>query len=551
MELVIMCQERTPQEVRQIIESRPGTNIHWRGEDWRFSFGFGPNVYLDFMYLAEFHSPAQWQEHLDNLRSFVRQHASAEEQLSRFLALIEQQTFALTVQAEPDVDDWQDDRLLAIAEYAQDFGSFLCSSKGLFATNLQPLLCGPGTWDRTFIDRKIENCCLYFPTETIPFQDVLPGMTSDGDDLHPPSWYEYESEEGRVRLHIGQDDLEDHKLGFRGYVAQLANPAADRAHAQTLIQNIRLVVGVELPGSVSPERRAFAVLQELIRRYEGFLFVADGILLPNGSFLVGPLAPQDEQAGHPAEPVLRQVDPEDYRHLVSSEGVNPERVAMRERHYCLLAERGFTCVRSLPLARSESHQDHLRPIPEIAARVSALNALFLWVSAPAEIFPGDRLQAFVQHNKLSQWLTEEEQTILETPREDAHQENVDSVGWKLENMWALSWILGFEPAPKFYQGQISSEIIQAMTLNFLPRLEGTLEDFLGGTNPRSAEAVGELEDLFYCAHNAVRCAQFGNPTAVPANFHPVVAGGAVHERRHALTWALSPGVDWEETDLST
>ncbi|MDX2015500.1 MAG: DUF4272 domain-containing protein [Myxococcaceae bacterium] len=60
----------------------------------------------------------------------------------------------------------------------------------------------------------------------------------------------------------------------------------------------------------------------------------------------------------------------------------------------------------------------------------------------------------------------------------------------------------------------------------------------------------QLEDLFYCAHNDVRSAQLGYAT-VPAAFHPVFDGGVVHERRHALTWALSPGVPWDETDLST
>ena len=60
-----------------------------------------------------------------------------------------------------------------------------------------------------------------------------------------------------------------------------------------------------------------------------------------------------------------------------------------------------------------------------------------------------------------------------------------------------------------------------------------------------------MEDLFYCAHNAVRTAQMGGKAAVPEGFHPVRDGGAIHERRHSLTWALSPGVEWEETDLST
>jgi hypothetical protein len=63
--------------------------------------------------------------------------------------------------------------------------------------------------------------------------------------------------------------------------------------------------------------------------------------------------------------------------------------------------------------------------------------------------------------------------------------------------------------------------------------------------------VQQLEDLFYCVHNAVRSAQLGHADRVPEGFHPVRDGGCIHERRHALTWTLSPGVDWDDTDLST
>ena len=60
-----------------------------------------------------------------------------------------------------------------------------------------------------------------------------------------------------------------------------------------------------------------------------------------------------------------------------------------------------------------------------------------------------------------------------------------------------------------------------------------------------------LEDLFYCAHNAVRSAQTGEAGTVPSGFHPVNNGGVVHERRHGLTWLISAGVAWDDTDLST
>ena len=100
-------------------------------------------------------------------------------------------------------------------------------------------------------------------------------------------------------------------------------------------------------------------------------------------------------------------------------------------------------------------------------------------------------------------------------------------------------------------GQISNEVSRAVVLDFLPGLDASIDDLMERVRPRSEQEVVELEDLFYCAHNAVRSAQTGSKTSVPADFHPVFDGGAIHERRHSLTWAISPDVDWDETDLST
>jgi hypothetical protein len=44
-------------------------------------------------------------------------------------------------------------------------------------------------------------------------------------------------------------------------------------------------------------------------------------------------------------------------------------------------------------------------------------------------------------------------------------------------------------------------------------------------------------------------ADLGPPPA--RDVPPRVRRRVVHERRHALTWALSPGTPWDETDLST
>ena len=59
-----------------------------------------------------------------------------------------------------------------------------------------------------------------------------------------------------------------------------------------------------------------------------------------------------------------------------------------------------------------------------------------------------------------------------------------------------------------------------------------------------------MEDLFYCAHHAVRSAQLGRAT-VPEGFHPMIDGGVIHERRHALSWMVGGDVSWDETHLGT
>jgi hypothetical protein len=222
-------------------------------------------------------------------------------------------------------------------------------------------------------------------------------------------------------------------------------------------------------------------------------------------------------------------------------------MTVREKNLASLKRLGFKVAPSLPTVRHEGPV-RLRPLPEIIGRAAALNALFVWVSAPEDMVPAKVVAAFVKNNKLRDHLTAEERQPLDLPRPAAMKQHVDSVGWKLENIWPLAWVLGYEPAPPL-GGMADRDQILAM-IEFLPRFDASVADWAKAHPPRPVEEVDALEDLFYCAHNAVRSAQLGGST-VPKGFHPVRDGGVVHERRHALTWALSPGVAWEDTDLST
>lgn len=231
---------------------------------------------------------------------------------------------------------------------------------------------------------------------------------------------------------------------------------------------------------------------------------------------------------------------------------DPEGDAIRQQSLQTLSKGGFQAADWLPTADHRAGvPGKLRPVREIALRLMALDALFTWASAPEDAVATDRLKAYIDRNDLRAHLTEDERAMLSLSRKAAREQHSAVVGWRLENMWALAWVLGFETPPDPMLGQIPSDVSRAVILEFLPGLDASVDDLLKKAKPRTQQEVVALEDVFYCSHNAVRSAQTGSKTSVPSNFDPIGDGGAIHERRHSLTWTISPGVEWDDTDLST
>lgn len=220
---------------------------------------------------------------------------------------------------------------------------------------------------------------------------------------------------------------------------------------------------------------------------------------------------------------------------------------LRANTFAALTKLGFRPATSLPPPEMTSE---LRATDEVAARLFALYALFLWVAYPAKLATTARIKKFIKNNELTEWFAEDETPILALSRTKAHKDHVNTIGWRLENMWALAWVLGFEPEPDLAAAQMGDDVTGPLLNDFLPNLDGTLADFVAACQPRSRDDVIAMEYRFYCAHNAVRSAQLGGDT-VPEGFHPILHGGAVHERRHSLTWCITPDVSWDDTDLST
>ncbi|MEM6926073.1 MAG: DUF4272 domain-containing protein [Myxococcota bacterium] len=316
--------------------------------------------------------------------------------------------------------------------------------------------------------------------------------------------------------------------GMTGFLLRLPAPAELFDAVRAFRFAISLFVGTD--DRADPRwKAALAVCQHL----DGVIVLPTSFLDGRGRALVRTDGPPDPDAVAPAwaepNPVLV---PSGLDRVPDGWELPPYRAT----NVAALAEAGFRAPRWL-----SAFDRALRPAAEIAQRALALRALFVAIAADgAEVAESRRRLA---SEPLRSALTDDEHALLAEPVAQAR----NRVGWRLENLWPLAWALGFEPPPATAAGMIDDGRIAAV-IGFLDH--PSADDLLAAATPRTESEVSALQDRFLLAHHAVRSAQMGRAT-VPRGFHPAIDGGVIHERRHALTWMISPGVDWDDTELST
>ena len=362
----------------------------------------------------------------------------------------------------------------------------------------------------------IENFAIYLPTAKPNFKQAFSKIRSKRSGLFRLAGFTVSSRIGEIDLNpISGSDVPQHLEGFQGYVTQLPNPTSNIWKAVGRIVETKSVWGVILPKAISEDSEIFESFKTLAVQEGGFIFVNDSIWTETG-FLVGPASIDESE---------------------------PEREAMRcirENNLIILNAKGFKPANNLPI----SDLGRLRPVEEIRDRLSVFLIIVTYILVDELNAPEESLRRVLEAEKLTGILTAEEREILSYPRPEAEKKFIGSIGWKTENMWPLAWVLGYNEIPTIDSGLLNAEQIRAI-MDFVEQNTPTSSLAI-----RSVDSVIKLEDLFYCAHNAVRSAQQG-ASCVPENFDPMADGGTVHERRHALSWVLSPDVAWDDTDLST
>lgn len=324
--------------------------------------------------------------------------------------------------------------------------------------------------------------------------------------------------------------------GMRGYFSHFPEGPV-QARVLALIEEFGFVLGTICDPDMEVDDERYEILSAIAEALDAVWFTPSSLRDSRGRILYASRASDvDPRARWPQyTPALP----------ASSLGTNGAQ-ALKRDVFGELESQGFWPAHSLPPPDLDAT---LRDEQEICQRLMALQSVFAWAAMPEHIAEDALLQSYIERNDLRSAMTASELALIDLPRQQAHALHGNRVGWRLENMWALAWIVGFSKMPTLEASQISDEVIHAMLFDFLPDWSGHLDVFTTRASLRPASEVVFMEYKFYCAHNAVRSAQMGHAT-VPEGFDPLAHGGAVHERRHSFTWALAQD-DWDDTDLST
>lgn len=209
---------------------------------------------------------------------------------------------------------------------------------------------------------------------------------------------------------------------------------------------------------------------------------------------------------------------------------------MREFHVEELNQRGLVVDDQLPAADSRGLLK-LRPPEEIVRRLMAAFATIAWVCAPDEMVSEEKIKSYVETNGLADSFSSQEAEWFSSPRADV-RDFAQEASWVTESVWGLAWLLGQSPTVCACEQQVPDSILIPIRDQFLGGFERSLEELLSDASVQPPERIITLEDFLFCAQDGVK------------NMENEELVRLVKERRQALTWALSPGVQWDETDLS-
>ncbi|WP_257971584.1 hypothetical protein [Vibrio parahaemolyticus] len=138
------------------------------------------------------------------------------------------------------------------------------------------------------------NGAIYIQRDNVDLKDVFDDVTSDKGIFRKPTYYDVKLGEDVVRFNIMESsEIPNHIDDFLGYIASLNNSDDRKEKTSYAISHTKVVLGLVSDTDFEDNHKIWQSLFRIADKYDGFVFVYDSVLLPNGAALVGPLVQTD------------------------------------------------------------------------------------------------------------------------------------------------------------------------------------------------------------------------------------------------------------------
>ena len=134
------------------------------------------------------------------------------------------------------------------------------------------------------------NAAVYLPCADIELADALAGAVATRDAAGRVARFDVTIGGQPARFNVMPSaEAGRHLAGFGGWVGTLDEPVGRKADARFLISGAKTVLGLVAAGEFEDNTALWQSLFRVADRWDGFVFVYNSVLLPNGAVVVGPL----------------------------------------------------------------------------------------------------------------------------------------------------------------------------------------------------------------------------------------------------------------------
>ncbi len=204
--------------------------------------------------------------------------------------------------------------------------------------------------------------------------------------------------------------------------------------------------------------------------------------------------------------------------------------AIKNTNQKLIADQGHKTNQWLPILSDPK----IRSLEDIKGRISIMNAV---INIAFEA-PTHEIKNWIIKHKLTKYLSEFEQLIIDKPNDHLNNFELNSVMWYMESLWALMWCV------KMIEALEANKAVGDNMAELLPNLEEQNDnskiDKVQGL--RSEIEIYTMLDYYYRLHWYVTDSRINGVKTK-------LIEGVVHERRKALEWVFDRGCQWDNVNM--